>query len=672
MSKILLFEPRAGREARANLHAFVEMCRDNLTVFGADLDWESNTWPRVCNFTVLGAPSRGYSKEQLLDAEIVPFAKAYVRYQQGHNPTKLKNEIKAIRCIEQALLQVKGKADITLADVNVMDMAAAIARQSPATAYQYGSSLRKLVEFLNESGIIAHRFIWENPISKPPELIRTDKEGKARRHAKMPDEQWLSWMAELFANDLQAPRDRYTTSIFALLMAAPSRISEIQDLPANCLHYENDNYGNKCVGLRFYGGKGYGPDIKWSSDVFNDTVIEAVRRLLTLSKSGRMLARWYEENPDRFYRHENCPNVPETHPLTNEEACRALGLSNRDFLKALNQYFSKYKPYHELKANGKPLTLAFLNDYCRGQLPEGWPWKNKERHIRYSDALCCFRWNELRDDLSTSPVLLWVPTKSTFTTDLNSIKGKEISIWNRNGYKNLDGSDVSMTSHQIRHYLNTIAQQNALGDLYIARWSGRANIRHNATYNHTAPGEYLSMARSVGIGSALEKIKANMPVTFADLEGVGEGIAHVTEFGFCVHDFSMLPCQKYRDCLNCTEQVCVKGDEDKLRRLLQQRDGIRLQVNKTQDAINSGEVDMTSIDRWTAHQLSTLERVEQLVQLLESPDTVNGAIIRMEADHEFSPMKRALAVKSDKSSVKTLSTDSGEPTIETLRMLMEE
>lgn len=41
---------------------------------------------------------------------------------------------------------------------------------------------------------------------------------------------------------------------------------------------------------------------------------------------------------------------------------------------------------------------------------------------------------------------------------------------------------------------------------------------------------------------------------------------YVTEYGYCVHDFSMLPCQKHRDCLNCNEQVCVKGDEEKLER----------------------------------------------------------------------------------------------------------
>lgn len=670
MSNILLFKPKAELDARANLEAFIAMCRDKLTVFGANLDWESHAWPKVCNFTVMGAPSRGYSQEQLLSAEIIPFAKAYMRYQQGHNPTKLKNEIKAIRCIEKALLQVKGKADITLVDANVMDIAVDVARENPATAYQAGIALRKLVEFLNDSGIIPRQIIWKSPISKPAELIRTDSEGKAKRNAKMPDEQWLDWMAEMFANDLQAARDRFTTSIFALLMCAPSRITEIQDLPVNCLHYEDDDQGTKCVGLRFYGGKGFGSDIKWSSEVFNETAIEAVRRLTELSKEGRELAKWYEQNPDKFYRHESCPDVDESQALTDDQACKALGLSNQNPGAALISFFKSYAPYHALKARGEPLTLALLNTYCRSQLPEGWPWKNKERHIKYSDALCCFRWNELRGDMGPSPVLLWTPTKSTFTTDLNYIDGQLRSIWTRNGYKNVDGSEISMTSHQVRHYLNTIGQQNALGELYIARWSGRANIHQNATYNHMTTDEYVALAKGVGVGSALAKIKANMPVTFADLEAVGEGIAHVTEYGFCVHDFSMLPCQKHRDCLNCTEQVCVKGDDSKLQRLTQQREGIRLQLKKAQDASSSGEFDVGSVDRWTAHQIKTLERVEQLIQILESPDTANGAVIRMRHDQEFSPLKRALAAKSVTPKLSAPSEVAVEPEIDELRDLL--
>jgi hypothetical protein len=664
VAEILLFTPKHLLDAKTNLNDFIEMCRDRLSVFGADLEWGRDTWPGVGNFTVVGAPARGFTDGQLLNHEIVPFAKSYVRYQQGHKPSKLKNEFKAIRCIEKALLQVKGRADITLTDIQVMDVAAVVAREHYATAYQAGSSLVQLVKFLNESKIIPTPIRWKNPISKAKEIHRTDVDGKKKRAEKMPDQHLLEFMGEMFANDPHAPRDRFTTSIFALLMCAPSRISEVQDLPVNCLHTEVDSKGVERLGLRFYAGKGYGADIKWVSTVTKEIAVEAVRRLKEMSEEGRRLATWYETQPGEFYRHANCPSVGEHDPLTDQQVAMAIGLSVEHL--NISPYFNGYEPYQILRAKGEPLTLAFLNEFAHSQLPEGWPWKNKERNIKYSQALCCFRRNEMHLDRSTSPLLIWKPGKSTFTTDLNYIPGQKSNIWRRHGYTNRDGSHISMTSHQLRHFLNTVAQRGDLGQLDLAKWSGRANIHQNATYNHMTDDEYVDLARQAGVGGVLEKIKVNSPVTFADLEAVGEGIAHVTEYGFCVHDFSMLPCQKHRDCLNCTEQVCIKGDDEKLERLKKQRDGIRLQLAKAQEASEEG---VYGADRWSQHQSKTLDRVGQLIEILESPSTANGSAIRLSIDQEFSPLKREIAARSGISKFAASST-SAEPDLDELRLLL--
>lgn len=661
MAEVLLFLPKQSLDAKKNLNDFIEMCRDRLTVFGADLDWGRDTWPGVGNFTVIGAPARGFTKSQILNSEILPFAKSYVRYQQGHNPSKLKNEFKAIRCIERALLQVKGRADITLADIQVMDVAAEVARQYNATAYQAGSSLVHLVKFLNESKIIPASITWKNPISKPKEIHRTDVESKKKRAEKIPDQHLLEFMGEMFANDPQAPRDRFTTSIFALLMCAPSRVSEVQDLPVNCLHAEIDTKGIERLGLRFYAGKGFGADIKWVSTVTREIAVEAVRRLTEMSEEGRKLALWYETHPDKFYRHADCPNVGDAHPLTDRQAAMALGVS----VTTIDRYLNNYEPYHALKAKAEPLTLAFLNRFAHDQLPVGWPWKNKDRHIKYSQALCCFRRDEIGLVRNTSPILLWSPGKSTFTTDLNHIPGQENNIWRRHGYAGRDGAQISMTSHQLRHFLNTVAQRGSLGQLDLAKWSGRANAHQNATYNHMSDDEHVDLARSVGLGGVLEKVRGNAPVTFDDLNAVGDGIAHVTEYGFCVHDFSMLPCQKHRDCLNCTEHVCIKGDEERTKRLMQQRDGIHMQLEKSRKAAADG---LYGADRWTEHQLKTLQRVNQLIEILESPHTPEGSVVLLNHEQEFTPLKRELAARS--STVKLLTIPPDAPDSNELRSLL--
>lgn len=521
-----------------------------------------------------------------------------------------------------------------------MDIAAEVAREYGASSYQAGMSLVRLVEFLNDSQIAPDPITWRNPISKPKEMNRIDAEGNRKRSEKLPEDYCLEAIAEMFANDLVGARDRFTTSAFALLMCAPSRITEVQDLPMNCLHSDTDDKGVERLGLRFYAGKSYGSDIKWIPTIFKDIATEAVRRLTELSAPGRALAKWYEVRPERFYRHENCPDVPDDHPLTTDQACIALGISASR--AALDQYFAKYEPYRILKKNGVSLTLSFLNEYCHSRLPSGWPWMNRERNIKYSEALCCFRAHEFVSNFSPSPIKLWAPGKSTFTTDLNFIDGQESSIWKRHGYKKTDGSEISMTSHQVRHFLNTVAQRGALGQLDIAKWSGRANIRQNVVYNHMSDDEYIELARNAGVGGVLEKIQVNKPVTFADLESVGEGIAHVTEYGFCTHDHSMLPCQKHRDCLNCTLQVCVKGDVPRLDRLKQLRNLTLLQLDKAKAEDTSGTY---GADRWSQHQIKTLERMDQLIQLLESPDLLDGTVIRLGDDQEYSPLKRELAAR---------------------------
>lgn len=640
MAEVMLFTPKHEKDAPKNLDDFIEMCRDRLTVFGEELDWHADAWPKVGNFTVMGAPARGYKPSQMLNSDFLPFAKAYVRYQQGMNPTKLKNEFKALRCIEPALLSVKGKADITLVDTVVMDVAAQIARKYETTAYQAGAALTKLVKFLNESLISSSRIEWRNPISKPREINRTDAETRERRSAKLPQDHQLEAMAEMFSNDLQEPRDRFTTSIFGLLMCAPSRISEVQTLPLRVLHQDTDSEGINRLGLRFFAGKGGGWDIKYVPSFFEDVAKEAVRRLAELSSDGRKLAKWYEENPSRFYRHDDCPDVSETSPLSNEQVCLALGLLWAGNKGIIDAYFRNYAPYAARKAAMEPLTLAFLDEYCRSELPDTFPWYDKDRRLKYSEMLCCYRCHEFRSDISTSRVKLWTPGKSLFTTDLNQIPGQERSIWKRHGYKNPNGSDISMTSHQMRHLLNTAAQRGNLGQLDIAKWSGRANIHQNAVYNHVTEKERAKLTEHALSSDLLKKIKTNAPVTLADLEAAGDSIAHVTELGFCSHDYSMLPCQKHRDCLNCSEHVCVKGDAVKLDNIRTLRALTDNQLKKAKAA--QGE-DYDGADRWSQHQIQTLERIDQLIQILESPEVPDGSVIRQNNDREFSPLKREIA-----------------------------
>ena len=101
----------------------------------------------------------------------------------------------------------------------------------------------------------------------------------------------------------------------------------------------------------------------------------------------------------------------------------------------------------------------------------------------------------------------------------------------------------------------------------------------------------------------------------------------------------MSPCDKYRDCLNCTEQVCVKGDAARYAR-------IRARVEQVQACCDTARKEMergtAGADRWLEYNLKTLARGRELVALLESDEVEDGALIKLKDAAEHSHLGRAL------------------------------
>ncbi len=65
------------------------------------------------------------------------------------------------------------------------------------------------------------------------------------------------------------------------------------------------------------------------------------------------------------------------------------------------------------------------------------------------------------------------------------------TVFSRNGKLAPDGRPWEITSHQLRHLLNTLAQSKYLPQSLIALWSGRANETQNAWYDHTSPEVHI-------------------------------------------------------------------------------------------------------------------------------------------------------------------------------------
>lgn len=643
MAELKHFSPKAALAASENLTEFIRMCRNDLTVFGSDLNWCDINWPGAANFTKVGVSSQGYSEADRLDDAFIDFAKAYFRYQQGHKPTGTKNESKALRVIEAALLQAHGVAAIDLLDIVALDEAAVLAREhySPMAAYHCGRELQRLACFVSEKHLISSDLsTWKSPVKKPSDItIQTGAKAKSKQEEKLPSSEALDALAEIFANNPTEPKDIFTSSTFAMTMCAPVRITEILELPVDCEVEVADSNGDIQYGWRFFSGKGFEGDIKWIPEVMVPVAKEAMRRIRTLTAESRKLAAWVEENSTKFYRHEKCPNVTDDKPLTSAEAAQALG-----FASLYGSGLSAAMGDH---------TLDSLWKYVMARQPKGFPWLSKDKGIKYSNALFCMRSNFLGSQRGTSPVILWAPDVNIFNNDLSpreSLTSNHQSIFDRHGFKTIEDDRLKLTSHQARHLLTTLANRGGLTQEQIAKWAGRADQKQNRVYNHMS--EWEMVAKSEALDTSLTlfgpkgEVSQHVPVSTHEINLMERGAVHVSMYGVCAHDFIMSPCEKFRDCLNCDEHVCIKGlgdtDCERLSRIKIHLAQVEKDYAEAQSAIEKG---YAGADRWFEHHQKTVVRLRQLVQILESAQVPDGAQIKLRDGKEYSHLGRVIRVK---------------------------
>ncbi|MEN4817171.1 hypothetical protein [Pantoea agglomerans] len=591
---IVDFKNKTEILAGKNLNEFIKNCKEQLSGNLHDNNWECNHWKKIFKFTKF---KRGDSKVDLssntefLDLDYIEFCKSYVAYvfcsnSKGFN--KLTFPI-VLRVIEKNLLAYTGSGDIKKLNPVILEQCLSDINDNytKGVAYKCGKFMERLVAFLNEKEFLNCGLMkWSNYI-RPPEsrLSISDNADKARL-AKLPSEKSLQAIGEIFSmqdHDLHE-RDLFVTSVFALLMCAPSRITEILSLRADCEIFEKNSEGKECYGLRFYSLKGYGANIKWIPEIMVPTAKLAIKRLLRLSEKPRLRSKVLEEE------------------IKNE----------------------------------------------RG----GKIWFDKEKDVRFSNALCALFDNQLSMKRETGNKLFKIQNVF-FSKELGSSKvSKHKNIFVRHGYYDEHNKALFLRTHQARHLLNTLAQRGGLGELDIAKWSGRVSVTQNRVYNHITEDEMIEKVKALGVNQK-DIVPCNSDVndnfeisTIHELKNKLEhGAVHTTEYGYCVHDYILAPCSKYFDCINCSEQVCVKGEKQKLERLRALLETTEDLVDKAKGAISEEEL---GADKWYQHQTKTLERVKGIIALMENPELPDGSLVRTHGD-DFSQLSRVLEMKKDDS-----------------------
>ncbi|KTC55829.1 hypothetical protein I9H06_24160 [Pseudomonas tremae] len=636
--------------ARINVENFISTCR--LECGRAGMVWASLRWPEV-GFTKLGSPRVGRGKpaaENNLDPQFKEFAKAYLWHKKFRDPRfNVAHSYLGLRAIEAALMRLKGEGAIWQCNVQVLDEAVQLLRQHyvvGGTCYQISSKLELLGKFLFDNQLTPFSIHgWKNPTRKPDvKRTKIGSEAERYRQSKLPDDAALDAIAEVFAGNSELPRDILTTSFMAMAMCAPSRGNEILALPVWAEYSEQDRNGVVQYGWRFFSAKGGEGDIKWIPATMAGIGKTAFQRVRALTEPGRKLAKWIEDFPNRFYRHPKCPAVPEDQPLTMIEAALALGMNPRDRQQAATALH-----YRGLPSRDGKNSLASLWQHSLERLPSSFPWLDKDKKIKFSEALFCILRNQAHGSRASMPIELQILPVNFFTFDLSprpNVKGHQ-SIFDRHNYKGSSGQSMKVSTHQIRHLLNTLASRAGLSQEHIAKWSGRANILQNRAYDHVTDTDRLAKVESKFKASeAPEGVKlvqrSMLPVKEDEFLGIITPAMHVTEAGFCVHNFIIAPCLKYRDCNNCEEQVCIKGDSEKLERL-------KARLTRMESvlalALAGADEETIGADRWVAHHRVSISRIKQLISLLTNNDLPDGSLIRLAGD-SYSHLQRAVSSRT--------------------------
>lgn len=657
MAEIVLFTPKAELDAAANLRGFVEMARDRLTVFGQDIPFHENVWDvtdAVVNkggkrerITFSTSATAGNKTPSMMQEPFLSFAKGYVRYMHGLRPTKaIHGRLAALRALEAALAEPGAIPDPVHVDSGVLNRAAQflVDRLGDGAAYRAGQQLEMLATWMAENRLTTVPVRWRNSIKRPAGGVRVGKEADERRAEKMPSQAALDALPRVFLLAIE-PADVITASASAIMLSAPDRISEVLTLPEACEVREPRRGKEDAYGLRWWPAKGADPGVKWVVPSMASVVQEALRKIRGVTEEARRIAKWYEEYPGRIYLAPDVEHLHDQEWLSLAEVAEILGLSDRS---AANAWCRAAKIATSKRDGGKRVFARFagVEKAVLGMLPRGFPILDKATGLKYSEALFVVRRNELGAQRGTYRCMIEAVGVGQINTGLgNRAEHGYESVFTRLGFTEPDGSPITLTSHQFRHYLNTLAQVGGLSQLDIAKWSGRKDIRQNEAYDHMTPTAMLQKIRdAVGDDNQMFGPLAELPkrvmIRRDEFARLVIPTAHTTDIGYCVHDYTSSPCQVHMDCIHCQDLVCVKGDEEKTALLRQRLDEARDLEDKATAAQEDGYF---GSDRWAEHHRSTVERLSQLVAILDDPSVPDGAVIQLSTPNMASRIAQAAA-----------------------------
>ncbi|MBV7510109.1 hypothetical protein LOY39_12510 [Pseudomonas rhodesiae] len=442
--------------------------------------------------------------------------------------------------------------------------------------------------------------------------------------------------------------------VIDLLIATGQRGNEVAVIPYDCWVERPikgtagkvvvDANGKPIVecGIRYFAEKQFQSRVHWFAESDVPLARRAVERLKMLTQEQRELARWQEAHPGRLWNYS-----PQT-AMSEIEVLDWLGFSeNRDTLRNLSVYFSRngVQPIIETSHQYNAIKRRYLaGDIERLLVPKLHGHAVLAENIggtlrivlRTSETLAIAFDGQFRLGGREANVFRVLPRGVTLRDINNALGANEAysSIFSRRSLTESDGAPIRLTSHQPRHWRNTIYHLTGMSDVQQALALGRKRLDQNVYYQHTSieentadHQEFLAFnshheridflhsgIRDKRIQGALtdsyHALLSDKGTTTAEAFLTVHATAlHVTPFGGCIHDFSQAPCPKHLQCWNGCSHLHLMGTPSERTNLEKQAENLTTAINIMRDA-GAGEA---GSDVWLADQEDKLNNLKSVL-----------------------------------------------------------
>ncbi|MDN4035880.1 hypothetical protein [Massilia sp. YIM B02443] len=666
-NSVVQFSSKRVIASELNLANFVAQARSSAA-FGSNFNFNSNIWDvtaqvaqkskRSQTTIVFGAWGQPRPSKNVqiawISGPFLQFAKAYVVYQyELTQKVTFVRDLQALRALDHAL-NACGHSSPTKLTSSVFNIAANVIteKHSAEAAHGIACVLQKISSLLDDKMIGDAPIQWRSPLEAPVSRGRLGEEFEKRRLRKLPSSEILTALGNAYhlASD---PEDIVYSSMCALMLSSPDRANEVVSLLVDC---ESTTLGDGSLGyaLRWWPSKGALPQLKAIPGVMQDLVRDAIGRIKKITEPARKIAKWYEDQisparsmPTKIYLPKHLEYLRNKELVTRSEI--SLILWGDETIDPYTWCKSNQLPVAKLDGRKYLHRFADLEDAVIKNLPRHFPYADNTQRWKCSELL--FTLPKFSNTARLPYLCIYVPMDRV---DLNyRLDGRnKTSIFAKVGLADVvDGVVVpfKVSSHSFRHYLNHLAHESGeLSDIDIDLWSGRTS--RGEAYNHVGSSEIANRAALL-VGDATSTLpvaKASPIQLYArhEFKRLGIESGHTTAFGYCVHDFSAAPCEKHEECLDCSEQFCIKGDLVKETNIRREREELESLIARAEAACESG---VYGADRWLERQKIKLKRASDLISILDHPNVPYGVPIRLNGAGNYSRIEHVRSIAAEDS-----------------------